>query len=385
MKRVYLAAFGSGMGHASRMSALARRLTARGDRVMFSSSGEVTRWLRSAGYPCNDLPLVDIAFNEQGAFSATKTFRSLPSILRRFSDQINREVANLVRFGPDVVLSDSVASTVLASRLAGVRAVAVLNQLRLSSSPATPRPVADWLTAASLVFGDLFWDRCDEILVPDLPPPYTISERNLWGAGPNSSRARYIGLLVPERAAPDEEDEVLGGWRAETKRPRVFWQISGPPATRRPFLRRALEVAKALGDRYLFVITAGNPGGVTAPSRVPGGYLYQWCGLATSYIASCDTVVSRAGHVSISDYILNGKPSLLVPIEAQTEQMGNALKMSKLGLGMAVGERVLDARVAEDSLRQLCSGVYAGRAEEIRSVARGYDAMGAMLDVLSQS
>lgn len=385
MKKVYLAAFGSGMGHASRMSALARRLSARGDRVMFSSSGEVTRWLRGAGYPCNDLPLVDIRFDETGAFSATETFKFLPLILGRFCDQVKREAANLARFGPDVVLSDSVASTVVASRLAGVPAMAVLNQLRLSSSPATPRPVADWLSAASLVFGDIFWDRCEEILVPDLPPPYTISERNLWGAGPNSSRARYIGLLVPERAPPDEEDDVLEAWRAETRRPRVFWQISGPPATRRPFLRKALEVAKALGDRYLFVITAGNPGGDTSPGRVPGGYLYQWCGLATSYMSSCDAVVSRAGHVSISDYILNGKPSLLVPIEAQTEQMGNALKMSRLGLGLAVGERTLDARVAEDSLRQLCSGSFAGRTREIREVARGYDAMGSLLDALSLS
>ncbi|MDG6915585.1 MAG: hypothetical protein JRN58_07215 [Nitrososphaerota archaeon] len=383
MKRVYLAAFGSGMGHASRLSALARRLVSAGDRVAFSSSGEVARWLRAQGYACNDLPLVDIRFDESGAFSATETFKFLPFILARFHEQVRREVGNLSRFDPDVVLSDSMASTVVASRLVGVRTVVLLNQLRLSSSPSTPRVVADWLSAASVDFGGAFWDRCEEILVPDLPPPYTISERNLWGAGAISSRARYVGFLVPERARPAEEDAVLRRWRAEQRKPRVFWQISGPPSTRRAFLRKALEVAKALADRYLFVLTAGSPGGETSPTQVPGGYLYGWCRAATSYIATCDAVVSRAGHVSISDYVLNAKPSLLVPIRAQTEQMGNALKVAKLGLGLALGESALEPRTADEALRDLSSGRYSQRAEEVRRVAEGYDAMGSIMAFLS--
>jgi UDP-N-acetylglucosamine--N-acetylmuramyl-(pentapeptide) pyrophosphoryl-undecaprenol N-acetylglucosamine transferase len=380
--KVYLAAFGSGMGHASRMSALAERLTATGDQVMFSSSGEVTDWLRNGGYACNDLPLVDIAFARSGAFSATETLKFFPAIMAHLVEQVHLEVGNLASFAPGVVLSDSVASTIAASRLLGVRSVALLNQLRLVSSPNTPAPIAEALSAASIVVGGLFWRLCDDILIPDLPPPYTISERNLWSAGKASARARYIGFLTPKRTAAPENDDVLRRWLAEKRRIRVFWQISGPPATRRPFVGRALRAAKALADDYLFVITAGNPRGVRSPHPVPGGYLYQWCDFAGAFIDSCAVVVSRAGHVSLSDYILRAKPSLLVPIQAQTEQMGNASKAQRLGISMAVEEQALEPGVVSEALQRLLSGEYSKRLDELKAVAERHDALGSIVQVL---
>ena len=82
------------------------------------------------------------------------------------------------------------------------------------------------------------------------------------------------------------------------------------------------------------MITAGQPGGETSPSQVPGGNLYQWCNFSSEFVDSCDAVVSRAGHVSISEYVLHAKPSLLVPIQAQTEQIGNADKAQRLGFAL---------------------------------------------------
>ncbi len=370
------------MGHASRMAALADELVASGDEVMFSSSGEVTRWLRGRGFVCNDLPLVDVEFTEAGSFSARKTLKFYPRLMARLCKQVQREVGNMQRFAPAVVLSDSVASTVIASRLLGIRSVVVLNQLRLISSPRTPPAIAKMLSAASITVGSLFWGFCDEILIPDLPPPYTISERNLLNAGGASARARFIGLLTPRSAAVPAGDETLEAWRGETSRRRVFWQISGPPATRGRFLAKALETAEALREDHLFVITAGNPGGSRDPLPVPGGYLYQWCGFSSAFVDSCDAVVSRAGHVSISDYIQRAKPSILVPIQAQTEQMGNANKAQTLGIAIAMDERDLGPGKIRGALDALRGGSYASRAQEMKRVAEGYDAVGSILGVL---
>ncbi len=382
MTRVYLAVFGSGMGHASRMSALAQELVSSGDKVMFSSSGEVTMWLRKKGYSCNDLPLVDVAFKRTGAFSATETLKFLPRISAHFFEQLRLEVANLERFAPQVVVSDSVASTIVASKLLGVRTISILNQLRLISSPRTPRTIAKFLTAASVAVGSAFWNLYEEILIPDLPPPHTISEMNLWNAGRASAKAKYIGFLTPKRATAQEGDDLLEKWRRESKRRRVFWQISGPPATRKPFLTKALEAAKALRDGHLFVITAGNPGGPSSPTPVPGGYLYQWCNSSSDFIDCCDLVVSRAGHVSVSDYILRGKPALLVPIPAQTEQMGNANKAQKLGVAIAIEERALDPQAVGEALKELSADRYAERVLEMKRLAESYDALRSILDVL---
>jgi UDP-N-acetylglucosamine--N-acetylmuramyl-(pentapeptide) pyrophosphoryl-undecaprenol N-acetylglucosamine transferase len=382
--KVYLAAFGSGMGHASRMAALAEELLAAGDEVTFSSSGEVTSWLQAKGYRCNDVPLVDVAFNEAGAFSATETLRRSPVLLGRLCTQVQREVGNLERFAPRVVLSDSMGSTVVAARLVGVRSVAILNQLRLISSPRTPKVFGQLLAGASVTLVNAVWEFCDEILVPDLPPPYTISERNLWNAGSASTRARYIGFLTPKGDSGTAGDELLDGWRAEKSRRKVFWQISGPPPTRGPFLAKALEAAKALEEEYLFVITAGNPKGETTPSAVPGGYLYQWCSTSSAFVDSCDAVVSRAGHVSISDYILRGKPCLLVPIQSQTEQMGNAYKAEKLGFAVVVDESELSPKKVGEALGELSEEGYGRRAREMRRVAEGYDGVRAILDVVGK-
>jgi UDP-N-acetylglucosamine--N-acetylmuramyl-(pentapeptide) pyrophosphoryl-undecaprenol N-acetylglucosamine transferase len=385
LKRVYLAAFGSGMGHASRMAALAERLVASGNEVMFSSSGEVTHWLRSRGYRCNDVPLVDVVFTEAGSFSAKETMKFFPLIMARSCKQLQQEVGNLMRFKPDAVLSDSMASTILASRLLGVRPLALLNQLRLISSPRTPKTAAQLLGGGSITVVNAFWELSDEILVPDLPPPYTISEKNLWNAGSASSRAKYIGFLTPKRKGIADGSELPGGWRSESKKRKVFWQISGPPATRGPLLAKALETAKALEEKYLFVITAGIPGGNTTPSAVPGGYLYEWCNFSSLFVDSCDTVVSRAGHVSISDYILRAKPVLLVPIQAQTEQIGNAEKAEKLGFAIALDERELTPQRVEHALNDLSDERYAKRARELSKLAEGYDAIRSIMEALGTS
>jgi len=373
------------MGHASRMAALADELRAEGDEVTFSSSGEVTRWLKAKGYRCNDVPLVDVAFNDSGAFSATETLKELPVLMGRMCSQVQREVGNLGRFAPQVVLSDSMASTVVASKLMGVRSVAILNQLRLISSPRTPKTIGQILAGGSITLVNGLWELCDEILVPDLPPPYTISERNLWNAGSASSRARYIGFLTPKGDTGAPGDELLDLWRAEKRKRKVFWQVSGPPPTRGPFLAKALEAAKALEHDYLFVITAGNPGGETSPTRVPGGYLYQWCNISRAFIDSCDAVVSRAGHVSISDYILRAKPCLLVPIQSQTEQIGNANKAEKLGFAIVADEVELDPTRVGDLLRELSEERYGTRAQEMKRTADGYDALRAILSALRKA
>ena len=380
--RVYLAAFGSGMGHATRMAAVGRGLVASGNHVAFSSSGDVAGWLRSRGFPCNDIPLADVVFDHEGAFSAIETLKFSPVIMGRLCEQVQCEIANLRSFSPDVVVSDTMITTVLASWVLGIRTIAVVNQMRLFSSPRTPRAFAQVLTGTSVTLVNAFWERCDQILIPDLPPPFTISERNLWHAGSASERARYVGFLSPGASEEGEDDPALAGWREETRKRKVFWQISGPKATRGPLLSKAVEIAKALEEECLFVITAGDPVGDTTPAPIPGGFLYRWCECPGQFIRSCDSLVSRAGHVSISEFVRAGKPCLLVPIMAQTEQIGNALKAQKLGFALAMDERTLTPGSLMGAFRELSRGQYSRKAEELRMISEGHDAVKTVLTAI---
>jgi UDP-N-acetylglucosamine--N-acetylmuramyl-(pentapeptide) pyrophosphoryl-undecaprenol N-acetylglucosamine transferase len=379
MKRVYVGIFGSGLGHASRMMAVSRILAQGGCELGFSSSSEATGYIRKQGFRCNDLPPVDVVFTETGNFSATDTMRMAPWLFLKVFKQAGMEARNMTRFRPDVVLSDSLLSTVMASKLLGLKCVTVLNQIKLVSSPKTPAILAKLLSNGSITVGNEFWELSDRILFPDLPPPFTISERNLWGAGSAAARADYVGFLAPPRS-----DFVDPGAAKIMRSPRkmIFWQVSGPEKTRKSLLPKVKQVASRLKEQYLSVISEGDPMGTNEPQAFEGGFIYGWCPSKDAFIDRCDAFVSRAGHVTISDLILRGKPSILVPIQAQMEQMGNAAKAEKLGVAVDLPEERLTEGYFLDAISRLEAGKTATRAAELKEYAGGFDAAGSIVSAL---
>ncbi len=329
--KVYIGCFGSGLGHASRMLEVAKELRVRNAVVEFSSSGEVASLIKDHGYPCNDLPLADVQYSESGAFLLKETLIAYPTILARTYKQLGEEIANIERFGPDVVLSDSALPTILAARILRVPAYTVL--------------------------------------LPDLPPPYTISEKNLWGS--NVEKTRYVGFLAPSEGA--EPDDAAAEF-INDKRPKIFWQVSGPPRTRTSFLRMAMHYSEALAARYSFVVSGGDPMASPVPNRFPGGWYYGWCGIAEFYFKACDVVISRAGHGTIGQAILWSKPSLLVPIPKQPEQEGNAQKAARLGVAIWHRQDELTVEFLEKSLIALLNGDYPASTKRFGDLARKFDA-----------
>jgi UDP:flavonoid glycosyltransferase YjiC (YdhE family) len=148
-------------------------------------------------------------------------------------------------------------------------------------------------------------------------------------------------------------------------------------------LKRALEFAKKLSDSYAFVITAGDPAGGTAPKRIPGGWYYGWCTLAQHYFRGCDLVVSRAGHGTIAQAISNSKPSLLVPIPRQTEQVGNARKAEKLGVALVIGQDELDLDGFRRSAERLKHEDFAMRVSEMSKVSGRFEARKEIISALA--
>ncbi len=369
MLRVYVGCFGSGLGHAARMLEIAALLSQSGADVEFSSSGEVTALIRERGYRCNNLPLADVRYSEDGAFSLRKTMIASPSILARAYHQGYLELANIKRFRPQVVLSDSALSTAIAGKSLRLPVFTVLNQLSLTSSHGqTGAPSRLLSVGISAGIGKL-WELSDEVLLPDLPPPYTISEMNLWGS--NVSKTRYIGFLTKSgRGSPDPATKEF----TADRKPKIFWQVSGPPGTRVPFLRKALRVAEALSDRFVFIITEGSPTGNNSPLPIPGGWRYEWCTIPELYFDSCDVVVSRAGHGTISQAITSSKPSLLVPIPRQPEQVGNARKAERLGVAARIDQDDLSPDRALDAIEALLGNGPGKRAAALGRYAQSFKA-----------
>ncbi len=371
--------FGSGLGHAVRMLPIASAAKRMGWDVVLSSSGEAVRYLRAKGFTCHEIPNVDVIYNRNGSFTAKETAKFSFPIFLRFFKQVGYEGRNIGNFSPDFIISDSVMASVIAARVLGRRAVTVLNQIRLESSPKTPWVFAEMLSSATVALGGAFWGLSNKILLPDLPPPYTISERNLWSAGNVLNRSEYIGFLTP--ALEEASDEVTEKFRTDP-RMKVFWQISGPKQTRVPLLAKAMVMAQSLEDRVMTVISCGNPGGVITPRAIRGGYIYDWCDVKDTVVKLADVVVSRAGHNSISQFILSGKPSILIPITSQREQEGNAWKAQAMGVAVCLSEDQLDREHFEQALEEVRGDSFKRRTAEMCTYANRFDAVSSITRLL---
>jgi UDP-N-acetylglucosamine--N-acetylmuramyl-(pentapeptide) pyrophosphoryl-undecaprenol N-acetylglucosamine transferase len=378
--KVYIGCFGSGLGHAARMLEIAKELETRGASLEFSSSGEVASLIEKKGYRCNSLPLADVRYSDEGAFQVKETLLDAPAILLRTNRQLVAEVTNLERFAPDAVLSDSALPTALAGKLLRVPTYTVLNQLNLTSSHGSKNPFSRVFSVGMSAGMGKLWELTDYVFLPDLPPPYTISEKNLWGSVVEN--ARYVGFLFSkDRNAPDGAASEF----ASDVRKKAFWQVSGPPRTRRAFLDRALEICEALGDEYAFVLSAGDPSGSTVPRRLGKSWFYEWCSIPDVYFRRCDVVISRAGHGTIAQSIMSSKPMLIVPIPKQPEQEGNADKTARLGVSITIQQEELAVERVRGALNRLLSSDYREKAERLGAIASAYDARSTIVEALESS
>lgn len=179
--KVYFGACGVGFGHVGRCVPIARLLLKKGFDVLFSTYGEACSYMDHEGLPFMEAPPIYFAVREDGGvdFRKTTAYPGAFSIFI-FLNQVSAEIKYIRGFRPDIVVSDSRASTIAAAKLLGVPVLTVLNLYHA----AVPR-VKRFLNLSRIADGGimtvvgLLWNAGEEILVPDFPSPYTLSEENL--------------------------------------------------------------------------------------------------------------------------------------------------------------------------------------------------------------
>jgi UDP-N-acetylglucosamine--N-acetylmuramyl-(pentapeptide) pyrophosphoryl-undecaprenol N-acetylglucosamine transferase len=187
------------------------------------------------------------------------------------------------------------------------------------------------------------WAMADRVLVPDLPPPYTVSAHNVWDIGSAARKLEYIGFASPKPQVSEEQvSKVADRLGFDGIRPLVFVHVSGPFQTRPALIKVALETAKRLDPKIQFVISEGNPKGESKPRKLGAlSWFYEWCPVRDEIFAISNLLVLRGGHVALSQAIQFGKPVVTVPIENHGEQLGNSAKVAELGAGVMLDSRRL--------------------------------------------
>jgi UDP-N-acetylglucosamine--N-acetylmuramyl-(pentapeptide) pyrophosphoryl-undecaprenol N-acetylglucosamine transferase len=385
--RVYAAVFGSGLGHVTRVDAIANSLQKTNNcEFLYSSFDEAYDYLKKYKRNVNYAPSVDVKWNLTGGFSGSDTIIRFPYAFSGFGKQISFEIERISDFNPRVVLSDSRLSAVFAAKARFYPVVTILNQIRILFPPRFRKGhYGDLLERMEADMLGLFWSASNEILFPDLPPPFTIGEANISNVDV-ANKVTFTGFMIPKTPISAERLTKARSLLQLDNRPIVFMQISGPNATKAAFVDSALESAAKLALRYNVIVSKGLPAGSTLPSRLAGGaWIYDWCPIKDELFALSDVLVARSGHTTISQCISVAKPSVLIPIFNHSEQIWNAQKFERLGLGISIMSQRLTAERLEHSVDSCIEdSKFKESMQKLKSISDRYDGIKAASEVLKE-
>ena len=374
-KRVYFSVFGSGLGHVTRTKEIASSLRQISDiSYIYSTFDEAYDYLVEHNEPVVKSPSVDLEWNKAGGFSARDSFLHAPVIIMDFARQVSFEARNITRFKPEVVVSDTRLSAVLAAATNSFPIITILNQFKILFPPRFRAvAVSSYYERIAGDFLGLLWSLSDEVLMPDLPPPYTIGEANVAGTDV-SDKVQYVGFMTPRISVPASRLEDTRRKLKIDDRPLVFLQISGPRATKKRFVETSISAADELSRQYNVVISTGDPLGSDSPRRLSNdAWLYEWCPVKDELFVLCDVLVARSGHTTIGQCIELGKPAVLVPIYNHSEQLANAHKFQKLGLGLEIRSESLSAQLLAEYIGKCFKETsFKSNVERLKRVAEEY-------------
>jgi UDP:flavonoid glycosyltransferase YjiC (YdhE family) len=386
LRRIYFAVFGSGLGHVTRVLDISERLRAEGDEFRYSCSAQALSYLKvhDKGSEILSSPPLDVEWTEEGSFSSKDFLPHFPLMFNSFLKQVAFEAQSIAKFDPRLVVSDSRLSPVLAARMKSYPVITMLNQFKVAFPPRfrVNRMGRFYERVAGDALG-LLWSLSDQVLMTDLPPPYTIGEANIEGTD-LSRIVRFVGFTSPRLELGEERLSTARRLLALDSRPLVFFQISGPDATKRRFVDTVLRSTDELAARYNVVVSLGQLDGSGEPRRLTSGaWLYDWCPIKDELFTLSDVVVARSGHGTIGQCIDAGKPAVLIPIHNHPEQIGNADKFCKLGLGLEIRSEDLNAAVLTEYV-DLClnDSRYRSNIEALMSVSKKYGGIEKCVEII---
>ena len=347
--RVYFSPCGIGLGHVGRCVPIARELENRGVETFFSTYNEGLRFLKSENAKnVVEAPPVGLKVKPDGTIDFRRTAANPGPFVASYllTKQVVAEIENMKAFKPDVVVSDSRATPVIAAKLMGIPCLCILNQFQIII-PRRKRflRLAKFADMISLTLIGKIW-TAGLTLIPDFPPPYTISVGNLNIPKAYRRKVKLVGPIIHVRPEQLPNKEKLREKLGLDERPVIFAPISGPVKERAFFTGILRKIFMEFPKDFQIVMSLGYPNAPTDPMQYENLRIYRWMADQTrfEYLKACDLVISRAGHTTISQSIYYGKPMILIPTPSHTEQLNNAKRTAQIGIAKVMAQRKLTTK-----------------------------------------
>ncbi len=367
--RVYFAPCGIGLGHVGRSVPIARELLKKDAQIMFSTYKDGIAYIEKEKFPLFEAPQIGVQVKPDGTIDFRQTavnpgpFLSVYTLLK----QVTAELRAMEGFDPDVIVSDSRASTLLAARFLRKPRVCILNQFQVI----IPRKKRYLRLAKLADYGTLtiigrIWTSGNTVLIPDFPPPYTIGTGNLNIPKIYRKTLNLIGPILSVR--PNElptKEELRKKLNLPEGKPVIFAPISGP-INERVYLTETLqEILSDFPEEYEIVMSLGYPNAGNKVTKSGNVTIYNWLPNRFEYLKACDVAIGRSGHGTLTQSMCYGKPIILIPTPSHTEQLNNAKQAAHLGVAKIIQQEELSKRTLLDSVRKTLEDGTVERVEEI--------------------
>jgi UDP-N-acetylglucosamine--N-acetylmuramyl-(pentapeptide) pyrophosphoryl-undecaprenol N-acetylglucosamine transferase len=369
--RVQFSPCGLGLGHAGRCIPLARKLEKEGAQILFSTYTEGLQYVQQEGFPVVEAPPIGFVVKPDGTVDFRQTTVNPGPFLASFTflKQVDAEIKIMKAFKPDVVVSDSRVSPLVAAKLLGIPELCILNQFQVII-PRRKRflRLARLADAFTLTLVGKVWTTGTQTLIPDFPPPYTLSTGNLQIPKAYQKHVKLIGPVLSVR--PDDlpsQKEIRKKLGLSGGKPLIFVPISGPVKERAYFIDVLRQIFKEFPDDYQIVMSLGDPDASAEPVKNGNVTVYSWIPNRFEYLKACDLMIARAGHGTVAQSICYGKPMILVPTPSHTEQLNNAKNAVELGIAKMIEQCDLNKNVLLATVGKILENSrFQERAEQIK-------------------
>jgi UDP-N-acetylglucosamine--N-acetylmuramyl-(pentapeptide) pyrophosphoryl-undecaprenol N-acetylglucosamine transferase len=386
--RVYFAPCGIGLGHVGRIVPIARKLRKEHSDVTFSTYRDGVDYVQHEKLPLMKAPPIDFQVKPDGSIDFRQTAVNPGPFLAPFTilEQVEAEVRFIESFKPDIVVSDSRISSLLAARLLGIPRICILNQFQVI----VPRKkrhlrLARFGDSLALTLIGKMWTSGNTVLVPDFPPPYTISMGNLNIPRQYRKNVRLIGPIM--EAHPNElesEDKLRRKLELPAEKHMVFVPISGPIKEKAFMTGIMTKILPEFPEDYEVVMSLGYPGDNGRPIHCGNVTIHKWIPNRFEYLKACDVVVARAGHGTIAQAMCYGKPIILVPTPGHTEQISNAKQAKDLGVARIIPQQDLNKEELLKSVRQVLKSGNQEKLKTIQEEVSRYDGVEEVVQTITR-
>jgi UDP:flavonoid glycosyltransferase YjiC (YdhE family) len=386
--RVYFAPCGIGLGHVGRLIPIARKLREKNVEVAFSTYRDGIRYIESEKLPLLKAPPIGFQVKPDGSIDFRQTAINPGPLLSSFTvlKQVTAELRFIKRFKPDIVVSDSRLSSLLAARLLQIPRICILNQFQVI----IPRRrhnlrLARFADSITLTLVGKMWTSGNTVLIPDFPLPYTISIGNLNIPKSYRKNVRLIGPILElhpnQLPAQKELRRKLG---LSTDKPVIFAPVSGS-VKEKAFLTGVLrKILLEFPEDYEVVMSLGYPDNDIRPVHYGSVTIYNWIPNRFEFLKACDVVIGRAGHGTITQAMCYGKPIILIPPPGHTEQISNAKQAQDLGVAKIVLQEDLSKGKLLRTVAQLLEGEASNRLKIIQEEVQKYDGLEIALEAIAE-